>query len=136
VAFGVLSLSELYADMSEAELKERQEFLAENTLRSRARSTTPEIWERLDVDFNAVLPYVMEAAQSMGTSQFAGFQGAFFAKLVPNVRKLGLLEANNGYLRQKWGEAGLLEYEFADDTGSDYENYDEVAKDRAAAAAG
>jgi hypothetical protein len=136
VAFGVLSLSELYADMSEAELKERQEFLAENTLRSRARSTTPEIWERLDVDFNAVLPYVMEAAQSMGTSQFAGFQGAFFAKLVPNVRKLGLLDANNGYLRQKWGEAGLLEYEFSDDTGSDYENYDEVAKDRAAANAG
>jgi hypothetical protein len=27
----------------------------------------------------------------------------------------------------------LLEFEFADDTGSDYEAYDEVAKDRAAA---
>jgi hypothetical protein len=28
----------------------------------------------------------------------------------------------------------LLEYEFADDTGSDYATYDEVAADRAAAA--
>ncbi|HYF58052.1 MAG TPA: ferritin-like domain-containing protein [Burkholderiaceae bacterium] len=135
VAFGVLSLSEYYRELSSAELKERQEFLAENTLRSRARSTTPEIWERLNIDINAVLPYVLQAAQQRGTSQFAGFQGAFFAKLVPNVRKLGLLDANDGYLRQKWGEAGLLEYEFADDTGSDYETYDEVAKDRADAAA-
>ena len=61
-----------------------------------------------------------------------GFARGFFAKLVPNVRKLGLLDANNGYLREKWGEAGLLEFEFADDTGSDYESYDEVAQDRAA----
>jgi hypothetical protein len=134
VAFGVLSLAEFYNELSEPELKERQEFLAENTLRSRARSTTPEIWERCGVDFDAVLPSVLEAAQKMGTSQFAGFQTAFFGKLVPNVRKLGLLDTNDGYLRQKWGEAGLLQYEFADDTGSDYENYDEVARDRAAAA--
>ena len=49
-----------------------------------------------------------------------------------DVRKLGLLDANNGYLREKWGEAGLLQYEFADDTGSDYAAYDEVAADRAA----
>jgi len=39
------------------------------------------------------------------------------------------LTPNNGHLRQN-GEAGLLEFEFADDTGSDYETYDEVAKDR------
>ena len=60
-----------------------------------------------------------------------GFQNAFFAKLVPNVRKLGLLDANDGYLRKQWGEAGLLEFEFADDTGTDYASYDEVAADRA-----
>jgi hypothetical protein len=51
------------------------------------------------------------------------------------VRKLGLLEANNGHLREKWGEAGLLEFEFADDTGSDYETYDAVAADRMSAVA-
>ena len=135
VAFGVLSLAEFYGGLSDAELKDRQEFLAENTLRSRARSTTPEIWERMGTTMEEVLPSLMAAVQKRGTNQFAGFQAGFFAKLVPNVRKLGLLDANNGYLRQKWGEAGLLEFEFADDTGSDYENYDEVAKDRAARAA-
>src|SRR5204862_2686682 len=115
--------------------KDRQDFLAENTLRSRARSTTPEIWERMGTTQEAVLPSLMEAIQKRNTNQFAGFQGGFFAKLVPNVRKLGLLEANDGYLRKLWGEAGLVEFEFADDTGTDYATYDEVAKDRAARAA-
>ena len=59
-----------------------------------------------------------------------------YSKLVPNVKKLGLLDANRGYLRQAWGEAGLLEFEFAEDTSADYASYDEVAKDREAAAAG
>jgi hypothetical protein len=132
VAFGVLSLGEYYQSLSDAELKERQDFLLENTLRSRARSITPEIWERMGVKLDDVLPSLLEAAQKRGMNQFAGFQRAFFAKLVPNVRKLGLLDANNGHLRVGWGEAGLLEFEFADDTGSDYESYDEVARDRAA----
>jgi hypothetical protein len=134
VAFGVLSLGELYQELTDAELKERQDFLLENTLRNRARSTTPEIWERMGTSIDDVLPSLIEAAQKVQKSQFAGFQHGFFAKLVPNVRKLGLLDANNGHLRQKWGEAGLLEFEFADDTGADYETYDEVARDRAAAA--
>jgi len=135
VAFGVISLSEYYRELSEAELKDRQEFLLENTLRNRARSTTPEMWERLGVSAEAVYPAILEAAARIEVNPFAGFQKAFFSKLVPNVRKLGLLDANDGYLRRHWAEAGLLEYEFADDTGTDYENYDAVARDRAAAAA-
>jgi hypothetical protein len=134
VAFGVLSLKEYYSGLSQAELKDRQEFLVENTLRNRARSTTPEIWDRMGVKVEEVVPYIMQAASKMKVSPFAGFQRGFFAKLVPNVRKLGLLDANNGYLRQQWGDAGLLEFEFADDTATDYESYDEVARDRAARA--
>jgi hypothetical protein len=133
VAFGVLSLSEYYQELTAAELKERQEFLLGATLRSRSRSTTPEVWERMGVSLPDLLPFLHDAVAKTGTSPFAGFQRGFFAKLVPNVRKLGLLDANDGYLRQKWGEAGLLEFEFADDTGSDYERYDAVAADRAAA---
>ncbi len=130
VAFGIITLSEFYGDMSEAELKDRQEFLLENTLRNRSRATTPEVWERLGVDVEKLYPFMMEAAGKLKSGPLQAFQGAFFSKLVPNVRKLGLLDANNGYLRQAWGEAGLLEWEFADDTSSDYETYDEVAKDR------
>ena len=72
-----------------------------------------------------------EAAGQVGTGPFEAFQRAFFSKLVPNVRKLGLLDANDGYLRQQWGEAGLLEFEYADDTATDFEAYDAVAADRA-----
>ena len=135
VAFGVLSLAEYYQGLTEAELKDRQDFLIENTLRNRARSTTPEIWERMGVKAEDVYPAIAEAANRIKIHPFAGFQRAFFAKLVPNVRKLGLLDANDGHLRRHWAEAGLLEFEFADDTGSDYGSYDAVAQDRAAAAA-
>jgi hypothetical protein len=130
VAFGVLTLSEFYASLSSAELLDRQEFLLDNTLRSRSRATTPEVWERMGVSVDAVLPFLMEAAMSSGIDPAGGFVRGFFAKLVPNVRKLGLLEANDGHLRRAWGEAGLLEFEFADDTSSDYASYDAVAADR------
>jgi hypothetical protein len=133
VAFGVLTLSEFYRDLSEAELLERQEFLVDATLNSRARATTPEVWERMGTTAEDVLPFIVQAAQSMKVNPAGGFARAFFAKLVPNVRKLGLLDANNGYLRTRWGDAGLLEFEFADDTGTDYASYDAVAQDRAAA---
>jgi hypothetical protein len=131
VAFGILSLGEYYQQCSAAELKDRQDFLLEHTVNARARSTTPEIWARMGVDADAVVPFIMEAAMKMKKSPFIQFQNGFFAKLVPNVRKLGLLDANDGYLRQRWGEAGLLEYEFADATSDDYASYDAVAADRA-----
>ena len=132
VAFGILSLQEFYENLSDAEIKDRQEFMAENTLRSRQRGgVDPEMFNRLGVDINAALPSILEASQKLQRSQFTGFQRGFFAKLVPNVRRIGLLDRNNSYLRKLWDEAGLLQYEFADDTADDYETYDEVAKDRA-----
>jgi len=123
VAFGILTLKEFYAGLTDAELKDRQEFLLDNTLRNRARSTTPEVWERLGVNVGTLAPHLSVAAGKMKSSPFVGFQRGFFAKLVPNV-------GNNGYLRDRWGQAGLLEFEHADDTASDYDSYDEVAKDR------
>ena len=83
--------------------------------------------------FNVSMTQTSDGAVDSATDSFnpmGGFARGFFAKLVPNVRKLGLLDANNGYLRERWGAAGLLEFEFADDTGSDYASYDAVAQDR------
>jgi hypothetical protein len=131
VAFGIVSLTEYYQGLTAAELKERQDFLLENTLRNRLRSGTPEVWERVGLSFEAVMPSLLEAAEQVGHGPFEAFSRAFFSKLVPNVRKLGLLDANDGYLRKGWGEAGLLEFEHADDTASDFETYDAVSADRA-----
>jgi hypothetical protein len=133
VAFGIVSLGEYYAGLSSAELKERQEFMVENTLRNRLRSNTPEVWERMGVSLPDLVPFFSEAAAQVGHGPFQTFQRAFFSKLVPNVRKLGLLDANDGYLRRQWAEAGLLHFEHADDTASDFESYDAVAMDRASA---
>ncbi len=134
VAFGIVSLQELYRELSAGELKERQEFLVENTVRNRLRAATPEVWDRVGVSLEAAMPYLMEAAVEVGHGPFATFQRAFFSKLVPNVRKLGLLDANDGWLRREWAEAGLLEFEHADDTASEFESYDAVAADRRTAA--
>jgi hypothetical protein len=133
VAFGIVSLGEYYAGLTAAELKERQEFMIENTLRNRLRSTTPEVWDRMGVSLSDLAPFFAEAAAQVGAGPFQTFQKAFFSKLVPNVRKLGLLDANDGYLRRQWAEAGLLQFEHADDTASDLESYDAVAIDRARA---
>ena len=133
VAFGVLSLAEYYQELSSAELDEREEFLLENTLRSRSRSTTPEVWERMGANADDVRPFLIQAAHEANIDPYRTFAHGFFAKLVPNVRKLGLLDSQRSRLREQWGEAGLLQFEFADDTSADYQAYDEVAKDRATA---
>lgn len=57
----------------------------------------------------------------------------FSSKLVPNVAKLGLLGANDRYLRRLWDDAGLLRFESAEDTASVYTDHDAVAQDRSAA---
>lgn len=62
--------------------------------------------------------------------QFTALGIEMFKASISHVGKLGLLDVNHGYLRERWGEAGLLEFEHAEDTASDYDSYDEVAKDR------
>ena len=47
VAFGVLSLRDYYREQNEAELRERQEFVYEGSLRMRDRFLHQEVWERL-----------------------------------------------------------------------------------------
>ena len=136
VAFGVVSLSEHYAQLTSTELLERQQFLAESVLFSRARATTPEVWERVGLRVGQVLPFVQQALASTGPGAAAQFVHAFYAKLVPNVRKLGLLDANDGWLRREWERSGLLAFDGAPDAASDYDDYDITAELRARRAAG
>jgi hypothetical protein len=57
-----------------------------------------------------------------------------FSKIVPNCRKLGLLDAGDCWLRRRFTELGVIQYEHALDTGEEY-TLEEVTKDRAAAPA-
>ena len=127
VAFGVLSLQEYYAELSAAEIRERQEFAFEAAVRMRDRFLQQEVWERMGVDVKEAVKIVMNAPDR------PIFQSMLFSKIVPNCKKLGLLDAADGWLRDKFTELGVIQFEDAMDTGEEYETLDEVAKDRAAA---
>jgi hypothetical protein len=129
VAFGVLSLQEYYAGLTGKELRERQEFAFEAALRMRDRLMMHAVWEKAGVDRRTITEFLFQLRQ-MGTNPF---QAALFSKIVPNCKKLGLLDAGDGWLRDRFTEIGVIQFENAADTGEEYELLDEVAKDRAAA---
>jgi hypothetical protein len=129
VAFGVLSLQEYYEQLSAAELRERQEFAFEAAVRMRDRFLQQEVWERLGIPVKEAVTLTMQAPER------ALFQQMLFSKIVPNCKKLGLLDAADGFLRQKFTELGVIAFEDWADTGEEYEALDEVTKDREAAAA-
>jgi hypothetical protein len=125
VAFGVLSLKEYYDGLSAAELRERQEFAFEAAVRMRDRFLQQEVWDRMGLDTKEVVPLVAQAPDR------AAFQMMLFSKIVPNCKKLGLLDAADGWLRHKFTDLGVIQFEDWVDTGEEYESLDEVAKDRA-----
>ena len=49
------------------------------------------------------------------------FQALLFSKIVPNCKKLGLLDAADGWLRTKFTELGVIEFEAWVDTGEEYD---------------
>jgi hypothetical protein len=126
VAFGVLSLQEFYEQLSAREIRERQEFAFEAAVRMRDRFLQQEVWERMGVDVKEALALVL---QDDGRKMF---QNILFSKIVPNCKKLGLLDAADGWLRERFTELGVIQFEDWVDTGEEYTALDEVAADRAA----
>ena len=51
------------------------------------------------------------------------FQQMLFAKIVPNCKKLGLLDAGDGWLRDRFAELGVIQFEDWADTGEEYEMF-------------
>ncbi len=119
VAFGVLSLKEYYGELTDAEMLERQEFTFEAAVRMRDRFLQQEVWERMGVDVRTMIKIQLEHG---GDKNEDPFQQLLFSKIVPNCKKLGLLDRNNGWLRTKFGEMGVIQFEDWVDTGSDYES--------------
>ena len=130
VAFGVLSLKEYYEGLSDAEMLERQQFTFEAAVRMRDRFLQQEVWERMGVDVRTMVKLQLEHE---GNKNDDPFQQLLFSKIVPNCKKLGLLDRNDFWLRKKFAEINVIQFEDWTDTGEEYELLDEVAKDRAAA---
>lgn len=127
VAFGVLSLKEVYEDMTQAELRERQEFAFEAALRMRDRFMRQEVWHRMGVDTEEMVKFQLAMPDELRV-----FQRMLFSKIVPNCKKLGLLDAGDGWLRDRFTDIGVIQFEDWVDTSEEFLELDEVAKDREA----
>ena len=117
VAFGVLSLKEYYAELTDRELGERQEFAFEAAVRMRDRFLQQEVWDRLGVDPKVAIPLTQASPMRVE------FQKMLFTKIVPNCKKLGLLDANNSWLRRRFEELGVIQFEDWADTEAEYEAF-------------
>ncbi len=122
VAFGVLSLKEYYAELDAAEIRERQEFAFEAAVRMRDRFLQQEVWDRMGVPVKEAVSLVMLSPEQQV------FQQMLFSKIVPNCKKLGLLDAGAtagkpGWLRQKFGELGVIQFEDWVDTAEEFETF-------------
>ena len=102
VAFGVLSLKDAYLDMAPNELRDREEFLLESSRMMRDRFLAQEVWERVGLPQKEC----EEAAAASPGMQL--YRKLLFSKIVPNVKRLGLLTP---YVRRGFTELGVIEYE-------------------------
>ena len=120
VAFGVLSLQEHYSQLTAAELRERQEFAFEAAVRMRDRFLQQEVWVRMGIDPKAVAPLLVDLEDQKI------FQIMLFSKIVPNCKKLGLLDAADGWLRDRFTDIGVIAFEDLADTGEEYDSLQAV----------
>src|SRR5262249_43462874 len=118
------TLKDYYAELSAAEIRYRQEFAFEAAERLRNRFFMVEVWDRMGVDYRAVLKTIVANPPPQQTE----FQHMLFSKIVPNCKKLGLLDAGAtggkpGWLRQKFTELGIIQFEDWADTSDEYEAF-------------
>jgi len=105
ISFGVLTLREVYSEMTDVEIMERQEFAFEATLKLGERMLQQEVYEKMGVSTKEIAAYLLnDPAQAWIRRMLA-------AKIVPNVSKLGLLDRNDKWLRRRYEEMGIIEFE-------------------------
>jgi hypothetical protein len=108
VAFGVLSLSDLYTkEMSSAELREREDFVIEATHLLRDRLLMEAVFERLGWDVKLWTDWAKQ------TPFMTGFRQMMFSKIVPNLKRLGLLTPR---VRDEYAKLDLLKFETLKDS--------------------
>jgi hypothetical protein len=85
VSFGVLSLGGLYAQLTTAEMADREELVLESAALIRRRFLLDDIWERLEV------PVSEGAAFASGNELMVLYRRAIFSRTVSALAQIGLL---------------------------------------------
>ncbi|MFW6050935.1 MAG: ferritin-like domain-containing protein [Myxococcota bacterium] len=108
VGFGVLSLQDLYTkEMSAEELREREAFVIESTRLLHDRLLATPVFERLGWDEPEWIEWNRDNPMNVG------FRQMMFSKIVPNLRRLGLLTEE---VRKVFAELDLLRFEHLKDS--------------------
>jgi hypothetical protein len=102
VAFGVLSLGEFFKDLAPSERRDREEFLAEGCRLMRDRLLMEDVWEVMGWPVDEVREIVLNSPQ------MKEFRKMLFSKIVPNVKRLGLLTP---FVRERFAELDILQFE-------------------------
>ena len=110
VAFGMLSLSDYYRDMKPGELHDREDFIVYACELMRNRLVGDQIATAMGWDREEVRQAVLASAPAMM------FRRMIFARVVPNLKRLGLLTPR---VREAFARLGILEFEHADPEAED-----------------
>ncbi|MFN8543114.1 MAG: ferritin-like domain-containing protein [Candidatus Binatia bacterium] len=105
VAFGVLSLTDFYTDMPARELRDREDFVIYACELMRNRLVGDQIATAMGWDRDEVKDRVLASEPAML------FRQMLFARVVPNLKRLGLLSPR---VRAAFEALGILQFEDAD----------------------
>ncbi|MEX0835069.1 MAG: ferritin-like domain-containing protein [Nitriliruptor sp.] len=105
IAFGRLALKDAYADLTEAERQEREEFVVEASYLLRDRFLAREVWDTLGFDADELCAYV-DRHQMM-----TEFRKALFSRVVPTVKDIGLWGPK---VQAAYEDMGVLQFQDLD----------------------
>jgi hypothetical protein len=105
VAFGRLALRDYYAQLTEAERADREEFVVEGCYLMRNRFRAQEVWERLGYDVDECLEFTEHSPVQQA------FRALLFSRIVPCVRDIGLWGEK---VQRAYADLGVLDAVGAD----------------------
>jgi hypothetical protein len=110
VAFGVLSLSDYYDDMPQSELRDREDFIIYACELMRDRLVGDQIARAMGWDRDEIRQVVLSSPVGQG------FRRMIFSRVVPNLKRLGLLRPR---VREAFDRLGILQFEDFDAEAQD-----------------
>lgn len=102
VAFGVEALQQAYTCLTDAERREREDFVADACRLLRDRFLGDEVWIEMGLPLERCREIVLESP-SMQV-----FRRMLFSRIVPDLKRIGLISDR---LRPRLAELGILEFE-------------------------
>jgi P-aminobenzoate N-oxygenase AurF len=101
VAFGLLALQDAYRDLTEAERREREDFVIEAARLLRDRIVAGPVYENLGLPVDECLAF-MDGSEIMSI-----YRQALFARVVPTVKRIGLWSDT---IQQAFVDLGVIAY--------------------------